>query len=50
MFADNPDVVIVLRQWVHKAENDLLTALQSLKLGKRCPTDMVCFHAQQWVV
>jgi len=36
-----------VREWVAKAENDLLAAGHTLKLGKRCPTDTVCFHAQQ---
>jgi HEPN domain-containing protein len=37
----------VVREWLAKAENDLLTATHTLKLGRRCPTDTVCFHAQQ---
>ncbi len=32
-----------------KAENDLKTAAVSLRLGRGCPTDTVCFHAQQVV-
>jgi HEPN domain-containing protein len=32
-----------------KAENDLKTAAHTLKLGADCPTDAVCFHAQQTV-
>lgn len=39
--------VVVVREWLAKAENDLLTATHTLKLGRRCPTDVVCFHAQQ---
>ncbi len=35
--------------WVKKAENDLRTAVHTLKLGDECPTDTVCFHAQQCV-
>ena len=46
MRADD-DVVKVVRDWIRKAENDLLTASHTLKLRKRCPTDTVCFHAQQ---
>jgi HEPN domain-containing protein len=34
---------------VGKAENDLKTAAHTLKLGRDCPTDTVCFHAQQCV-
>ena len=44
---DNPEVVETIRRWVEKAENDLLNAANTLKLGRKCPTDTVCFHAQQ---
>jgi HEPN domain-containing protein len=37
----------VVGEWVTKAENDLLNAAHTLTLGARCPTDTVCFHAQQ---
>ncbi|MGB8647236.1 MAG: HEPN domain-containing protein [Anaerolineae bacterium] len=43
------EVMAVVRQWVQKAENDLTNASFTLKLGKTCPTDTVCFHAQQCV-
>ena len=43
------DVLAVVRQWVEKAENDLANAAHTLKMGKNCPTDTVCFHAQQCV-
>lgn len=49
MFAADPEVARVIREWAQKAENDLTNAVQVLKLGKRCPTDTVCFHAQQCV-
>ncbi len=39
----------VIQQWVQKAENDLKNATHTLKLGTECPTDTVCFHAQQCV-
>lgn len=39
----------VAREWVVKAESDLKTAAYTLKIGKGCPTDTVCFHAQQCV-
>lgn len=35
--------------WVEKAENDLKNAVHTLKMGDDCPTDTVCFHAQQCV-
>ena len=49
MFADDPEVIAVVSEWVQKAENDLVAAVQIFKLGKRAPTDTVCFHAQQCV-
>jgi len=42
-------VLLVVRGWLAKAENDLKTAAHTLKLGADCPTDAVCFHAQQTV-
>ena len=35
--------------WVEKAENDLRNAGHTLRIKQRCPTDTVCFHAQQCV-
>ncbi|MFA6242474.1 MAG: HEPN domain-containing protein [Candidatus Hydrogenedentales bacterium] len=43
------DVFAVVREWVLKAENDLTNATHTLKLRDDCPTDTVCFHAQQCV-
>ena len=43
------NVIIVIREWRIKAENDLTNAAHTLTLGKDCPTDTVCFHAQQCV-
>src|SRR5947209_14193417 len=48
MPAPNP-IITVLREWLRKADNDLTTAAHTLKLGDACPTDTVCFHAQQCV-
>jgi len=42
-------VIAVIREWLHKADNDLTNAAHTLKLGVKCPTDTVCFHAQQRV-
>ena len=44
----NP-ITAVIREWVAKAEDDLLNAAHTLKLGTQCPTFTVCFHAQQCV-
>lgn len=44
----HPDLAVI-REWIAKAENDLLNAVHTLKLGEQCPTDTVCFHAQQCV-
>ncbi|MBP8130926.1 MAG: HEPN domain-containing protein [Candidatus Hydrogenedentes bacterium] len=43
------ELVAVVREWVVKAENDLKNAAHTLKPGQDCPTDAVCFHAQQCV-
>ncbi len=42
-------IVAVVRDWIRKAENDLVNAAHTLKLGASGPTDTVCFHAQQCV-
>ncbi len=42
-------LITVVREWVEKAENDLKNAVNTLKMGADCPTDTVCFHAQQVV-
>lgn len=43
------EIAAVVAEWIAKAENDLKTATFTLRLGKACPTDTVCFHAQQVV-
>lgn len=45
----NEKKTTVARKRVVKAESDLKTAAYILKIGKGCPTDTVCFHAQQCV-
>jgi HEPN domain-containing protein len=42
-------LITVLREWLAKADNDLLNATHTLTLGAACPTDTACFHAQQCV-
>jgi HEPN domain-containing protein len=42
-------VVLVIRELVIKAENDLTTAAHTLTLAVDTPTDTVSFHAQQCV-
>ena len=44
-----PEVADLVRQWMQKADNDLVTAEHTLLLPDRCPFDTVCFHAQQCV-
>jgi HEPN domain-containing protein len=45
-----PDPLITLvREWLRKADHDLTAAVHTLTLGEACPTDTVCFHAQQCV-
>ena len=46
---DREKLIAVCAEWVAKAENDLTNAAHTLKLGASCPTDTVCFHAQQCV-
>ena len=43
------ELLRVARQWVQKAQNDLKNAIYTLQMGEDCPTDTVCFHAQQCV-
>ena len=42
-------IAVVAQERVAKAENDLKNAAHTLTLGDECPTDTVCFHAQQCV-
>jgi len=44
-----PEPVSAAREWVEKAERDLIMARQGMKLKRKCPYDLVCFHAQQCV-
>ncbi len=46
---ESDKTAIVAREWTTKADNDLKTAAHTLKMGDKCPTDTVCFHAQQCV-
>jgi len=46
---DNDKILTVAHEWTAKAENDLKNAAHTLKLGKDCPVDTVCFHAQQCI-
>ncbi len=46
---DPDDLLEVAREWAVKADNDLKTAAHTLELGDECPTDTVCYHAQQCV-
>jgi HEPN domain-containing protein/predicted nucleotidyltransferase len=42
-------LVTAIQEWLAKADNDLKNAVHTLKLGADCPTDTVCFHAQQCI-
>ncbi len=46
---DTDEVLVVVREWVGKAENDLKNAAYTLGMGDDAPTDTICFHAQQCV-
>lgn len=39
----------VVGEWAARADDDLKVAEHTLKLGDECPTEIVCFHAQQCV-
>ena len=43
------ELTAVLKQWVRIAEDDLLAAAGTLKLGGKYPAYAVCFHAQECV-
>ena len=43
----NDEALLFVWEWIEKAENDLKNAAHTLKLTRECPTDTVCFHAQQ---
>lgn len=46
---ENDQSLLVAHEWMQKAENDLKSAVQILKLEKESPADIVCFHSQQCV-
>lgn len=41
------DKTDLVKAWIKKAENDLITAKWSIKIKPEPPLDIVCFHAQQ---
>ena len=50
MFADDAALVTEVARWAEKAESDLRMAALALEHGgKKVPTDMVCYHAQQCI-
>jgi HEPN domain-containing protein len=46
---EHDDILFVVSQWMEKAENDLIVAVHTLKLGSACPSEIVCFHSQQCI-
>lgn len=42
-------IASIVRQWVLKAENDLIAAKHLLTLQGHWPTDVICYHAQQCI-
>lgn len=44
---ERPESLQIVRQWIEKAENDLIAAEHTLTLTPNCPFEIVCFHAQQ---
>ena len=45
----SPDKLHWIQQWVIKADSDLKAVEHLLTLKGDCPTEVVCFHAQQGV-
>lgn len=43
------ELLAVVRHWIRLADDDVLNASNTLKLGKKCPVGTVCFHSQQCV-
>ena len=41
------DKTDLVKAWIKKAENDIITAKNSIKIKPEPPLDIVCFHAQQ---
>lgn len=46
---DQDEIADIIYQWVAKAESDWKNASYMLRLKANCPTDTICFHAQQCV-
>ena len=44
-----PETIHIVYQWMEKADEDLLVAEHTLKLGEDCPFAVVGFHAQQCI-
>ncbi|MGD0090806.1 MAG: HEPN domain-containing protein [Planctomycetota bacterium] len=43
------ETLIVLREWVAKAEEDWMAVRLVLRGGADCPPEVACFHAQQCI-
>jgi len=41
------DKIELVKMWIKKAENDLITAKHSMTIKPTPPFDTICFHAQQ---
>jgi len=42
-----PEVIVEIRRWVQRAENDFRNAEYVLNLKENCPFDTVSYHCQQ---
>jgi HEPN domain-containing protein len=42
-----PELVRLTRQWLGKADEDLINAEYVMSMREHCPLGTVCFHAQQ---
>jgi hypothetical protein len=48
MFDPTEEVLTVIREWVHKAENDVTTAAHTLTPRRHCPADTLQGCAQEF--
>lgn len=45
----SPETLVLVKEWIFYAEEDLRNAEHTLTLKENCPFSTVCFHAQQMV-
>ena len=45
----SPETLVLVKEWVFYAEEDLRNAEHTLTLKEDCPFSTICFHAQQTI-